>query len=69
MSCVRAAPTAAPAMRLVTRSTVMAVGNTLAWIRARWRMRASIGTPQTAASAVVAAGEPCWAVPSCHAVA
>lgn len=29
MSCVRAAPTAAPAMRLVTRSTVMAVGNTL----------------------------------------
>lgn len=38
-----------------------------AWTRARWLMRASIGTPQTAASAVVAAGEPSWAAPSCHA--
>lgn len=28
MSCVRAAPTAAPAMRPVMLSTVMAVGNT-----------------------------------------
>lgn len=28
MSCVRAAPTAAPAMRPATRSTVMAAGNT-----------------------------------------
>lgn len=38
-----------------------------AWTRARWLMRASIGTPQTAASAVVAVGEPSWAAPSCHA--
>lgn len=28
MSCVRAAPTAAPAMRPATRSTVMAAGST-----------------------------------------
>lgn len=46
----------------------MAVGNTLAWTRARWRMRASTGMHPTAASAVVAVDEPCWAAPSCHAV-
>ncbi|XP_032186306.1 prickle planar cell polarity protein 3 isoform X3 [Mustela nigripes] len=40
-----------------------------AWTRVRWLMRASTGMPQTAASAVVAAGELSWAAPSCHAVA
>lgn len=69
MSCVRAAPTAVPAMRLAMQSTVMAVGSTLAWTRVRWLMRDSIGMPQTAASAVVVAGELCWAVLSCHVVA
>jgi hypothetical protein len=39
------------------------------WTRARWLTRASTGTPQTVASAVVAAVEPCWAALSCHAVA
>lgn len=40
-----------------------------AWTRAKWLMKASTGTPQTAASAAVIVGEPCWAAPSCHAVA
>ena len=38
-----------------------------AWTKARWLMRASTGTPQSAASVVVAAGELSWAAPSCHA--
>lgn len=69
MSCVRAAPTAAPAMRPVMLSTVMAVGNTSAWTRARWLMRANTGMLQITASAVAIVVEHCWAAPSCHAEA
>lgn len=69
MSCVRAAPTAAPAMRPAMRSTVMAAGNTSAWTRVRWLMRANIGTLQIVASAVAGVVEPCWDILSCHAVA
>lgn len=75
MSCVRAAPTAVPAMRPAMRNTVMAVGNTSkgslleAWTRARWLMRANTGTLQIAASAVAVAVDLFWAALSCHAEA
>lgn len=69
MSCDRAAPTAAPAMRPAMQSTVMAVGNTSAWTRARWPMRANTGMLQIAASAVAVVVEHCWAALSYHVVA
>lgn len=69
MSCVRAAPTAVPAMRPAMRNTVTAVGNTSAWTRARWLMRANTGTLQIAASAVAVAVDLFWAALSCHAKA
>lgn len=66
MSCVRAAPTAAPAMRPAMQNTVMAVGNTSAWTRVRWLMRANTGMLQIDASAVAVAVELSWAALSCH---